>query len=240
MLELIEVTKFYKKKKAVDKLSFFLEKGEIIGLAGANGAGKSTTAYMIATLDKPDSGSILFHGKDIVANPNIIRERLGYIPQDIALYESLSGLDNFNFFGKLYHLEGELLKERIYWVCDIIGFTSDMLKQRVKTYSGGMKRRLNIGVALLHQPELVIMDEPTVGIDLNSRNQILYAMKELCKLGASIVYIGHYMEEAEQICDRICVMEQGVCLLEGNLKQLLNRSTGRIRLEQLYTETINQ
>ena len=234
MLKLNCVSKYYKGKKVVDQLSFTLDKGKILGLIGTNGAGKSTTLSMIATLSKPDTGNILFHGQDIVKQPERIRKCLGYVPQDIALYETLTGLDNLSFFGKIYHLEKEFLAKRVQWIAEIIGFTNEMLNRKVKTYSGGMKRRLNIAVALLHQPELVILDEPTVGIDLSSRTQILFTIKELSKMGAAILYVGHYFEEVEQLCDRICVMEQGRCYLEGSLDVLLDGPEGKISLEELY------
>ncbi len=236
MLELINLTKYYKHNKAVDGLSLTIKKGEVFGLVGANGAGKSTTVSMIATLLKPDSGQILYHGKDIVEQPKLIREHMGYVPQDIALYETLTGYDNLAFWGKSYHISGDLLKQRTDWVTSMIGLEAAVLKRKVKEYSGGMKRRLNIGVALLHAPELVILDEPTTGIDVSSRNQILSAIKGLAGVGVGVIYVGHYMEEVEKLCDRVCIMNQGRSVWNEELSTGLNTANGRISLEQLYSE----
>ena len=224
MLELINVTKNYKDQKAVSEVSFTLDRGQVLGLVGANGAGKSTCVSMIATLIKPDSGQILFNGKDIVKEPDAIRRRLGYVPQDIALYETLSGLDNLKFWGKSYGVPSDQLDAEIKRVCDIISFDSSLLKKRVSNYSGGMKRRLNIGVALLHKPELVILDEPTTGIDLQSGLQILNAIEELKNHGTSIIYVGHYMEEVEKISTHICLLDHGVCKAFGTMEEVLKKS----------------
>lgn len=233
-LEAVDITKSYRKVKAVDGLSFCVRKGQIFGLIGTNGAGKSTTVSMIATLMKPDSGRILFHGKDIWKNPGEIREKTGYVPQDIALYESLSGMDNLKFWGRACHIYGGRLKERIQTVSSMIGFTDEMLRKKVQEYSGGMKRRLNIAVALLKEPELIILDEPTAGIDIQSRNLILGAIHELAAQGTAVIYVGHYMEEVEQLCDWICIMNQGRAVLNESLEQALQTESRRITLEQLY------
>ena len=192
MLELINVSKSYKDQKVVSGLSLTVEKGQVLGLVGANGAGKSTCVSMIATLIKPDEGQILFNGQDIVEDPDAIRRKLGYVPQDNALYETLSGLDNLKFWGKSYGVNKQNMDAEIKRVCDIISFDSTLLKKRVSEYSGGMKRRLNIGVALLHRPELVILDEPTTGIDLQSGMQILNAIEELKTHGTAIIYWSLY------------------------------------------------
>lgn len=234
MLQLLDVKKYFKNNKAVDGISFQVKKGEVFGLIGANGAGKSTTISMIATMLKPDKGDILFHGQSIIRNPKVIREHLGYVPQDIALYLSLTGRDNLLFWGSAYHVPKSILSERITEVCDIIGFTEDMLNQKVSSYSGGMKRRLNIGVALLHHPELVIMDEPTVGIDTVARNQILDSVKKLSSQGTTIIYCGHYMEEVERISNTICMLEKGKIMVCGNTDKLLSEYKGTNTLEGLY------
>ena len=238
MLKVHEVKKYYKKIKAVDGISFTVKKGEVFGLIGANGAGKSTAISMIATMIKPDEGDILFHGQSILQNPKVIREQLGYVPQDIALYLSLTGRDNLLFWGNAYHVSKEILPERIGEICDIIGFTEDMLIQKVSTYSGGMKRRLNIGVALLHHPELVIMDEPTIGIDILARNQILESVKRLSDKGTTIIYCGHYMEEVERICTTICMLDKGKIIVCGDKENLLNGSQSKKTLESLYFEML--
>ncbi len=237
MLELVNVKKYFKDNRAVDGISFFVNQGEILGLIGANGAGKSTTISMIATLLKPDSGSIYYDGQDIVKNPGAMRNSLGYVPQEIALYPSLSGYDNLRFWGKAYHVRGDKLKIRMKEVGAVIKLSDEVLKKKAGTYSGGMKRRLNIGAALLHEPKLVIMDEPTVGLDVESRNQVLEAVLALKARGAGIIYAGHYMEEMERICDKICVIDRGKCILFGDKKTLL---TGKKSLEQLYLEGTNR
>lgn len=234
MLELLDVRKYFKDNRAVDGISFTVDKGEVLGLIGANGAGKTTTISMIATLCSPDSGDIIYEGQDVVKNPSILRKSLGYVPQEIALYPSLSGYDNLRFWGKANHVRGRLLKQRIDEVSRIIRLDKNTLKKRVSNYSGGMKRRLNIGVALLHNPKLIVMDEPTVGLDVEARNQILATVIELKNQGAGIIYSGHYLEEMERICDKICVIESGRCRLSGNTKELLRDNKS---LEQLYLET---
>jgi ABC-2 type transport system ATP-binding protein len=162
-----------------------------------------------------------------------MRSNLGYVPQEVALYPSLSGEDNLKFWGKANHVRGKRLKERILEVSRIINLSEEVLGKKVSSYSGGMKRRLNIGAALLHEPRLVIMDEPTVGLDVESRNQITEAVIALKKQGAGIIYAGHYMEEIEKLCDKICVIDRGKCILFGDKNELLD---GKGSLEQLYLE----
>lgn len=236
MLELMKVGKRYKNINAVDDLSFTLEKGEILGLMGPNGAGKSTTLSMIATLIKPDSGAIYYDGMNTIKQPKEMRSILGYVPQEIALYPSLSGLDNLKFWGRAYHIRGKHLKERIIHISKIINISEDDLCKKVQTYSGGMKRKLNIGIALLHKPKLIVLDEPTVGLDIETRDQILECIKELKSQGMSILYAGHYLEEMEQICDTICMMEKGKNIFLAKKEDILLK-TGS--LEQLYKKLMN-
>lgn len=238
MLQVMQVKKYYKSNKAVDGISFEVNAGEIFGLIGANGAGKSTTMAMIATMLKPDSGDILFEGTSIIKKPSVIRKNLGYVPQEIALYTALTGLDNLLFWGNAYHVPKEKLRNRIQDISDIIGFDENMLKQKVSTYSGGMKRRLNIGAALLHQPKLVVMDEPTVGIDIVARNQILNAILKLKEMGITILYCGHYMEEVEKICDRICMLHNGKVIDISSKEDFL--ATKEKTLEKMYLQKIGQ
>lgn len=228
MLQLNNIKKSYTGKIAVQEVSLTIKQGEILGLIGVNGAGKSTTISMIATLIKPDKGEIIFHGENIVKNPSGIRRKLGYVPQEIALYLDLSGMDNLNFWGRAYHIKGEALTGSIAQVMDITGLDKEILKRKVKTYSGGLKRRLNIGVALLHQPKLVVMDEPTAGIDLVSRKKILEAVMQLNKEGATIIYTGHYMEEMEQICSHFCVLEAGKVIASGAKEILLENGAKKL------------
>lgn len=238
MLELVNVKKYYKNKPAVDGLNMTVKQGDVLGLLGMNGAGKSTTISMIATLMKPDEGDILYEGKSIVRNPRCIRGELGLVPQEIALYTELSGMDNLRFWGRAYHINGGRLQDRIHEVMDITGLAEDVLKKKVKTYSGGMKRRLNIGAALLHRPRLVVMDEPTAGIDIVSRKRILDAIRILNIQGAAVLYTGHYMDEMEQICSRFCVMDQGRITAEGSKEELLKQ--GAATLEQFFLSSIDK
>lgn len=238
MLQVVQVEKYYKKNKAVDGISFEVKTGEIFGLIGANGAGKSTTIGMIATMLKPDKGDILFEGTSIIKKPSVIRKHLGYVPQEIALYTTLTGLDNLLFWGNAYHVPKEKLSLRIKEISDMIGFDEGILKQKVSTYSGGMKRRLNIGAALLHQPKLVVLDEPTVGIDIVARNQILDAILKLKEMGITVIYCGHYMEEVEKICDRICMFHNGKVIDICNKEELLTNKEKT--LENIYLQKIGQ
>lgn len=240
LLTVSNLEKSYKKIKAVKGISFNLEQGEVLGLLGPNGAGKSTTISMISTLLKPDAGEIQYNGSDIVKNPKAIQENLGYVPQEIALYPMLTGKENLQFWGRAYGLKGDVLKKRIEEVSEVIGI-GERLKDKVKTYSGGMKRRLNIGVALLHNPELIIMDEPTVGIDPQSRNHILDTVLKLNKQGMTVIYTSHYMEEVEYLCNRICIMDQGEIIAEGTKEELINKIASvrdlKLKLDN-YTEDI--
>jgi ABC-2 type transport system ATP-binding protein len=184
---------------------------------------------MIATLIVPDSGQIRFKGQDIIQSPKSIQQSLGLVPQEIALYPSLSGMENLKFWGKAYGLGGEKLSRRIREVSEVIGI-SERLKDKVKKYSGGMKRRLNIGAALLHEPEFIIMDEPTVGIDPQSRNHILDTVKTLADRGATIIYTSHYMEEVETLCSRVCIMDNGKIIAAGTKDEITASIGGQLEV----------
>lgn len=220
MLKVENLYKSFGNVNAVDGVSFEVNKGEIFGLLGPNGAGKSTTISMISTLLPPSGGEILYEGESIIKDPKRIRNRLGVVPQDIALYPTLTGYENLRFWGSIYGLKGAELKKRINEVSDIIELNG-RLKDRVDKYSGGMKRRLNIGAALLHRPELLIMDEPTVGIDPQSRNHILDTVLELNRQGITIIYTSHYMEEVQDLCNEICIMDEGKIIASGNQQELV-------------------
>ncbi|TSB46194.1 ABC transporter ATP-binding protein [Alkalicoccobacillus porphyridii] len=220
MLETTELEKRYKGKAVVDKVNLYLNEGESIGLLGPNGAGKSTTISMISSLLKPTSGEVHLYGKSMIKNPSDLRKMIGVVPQDIALYEDLSAFENLQFFGRLYQLGGIELKEKIEETLQIVGLT-DRKKELVKTFSGGMKRRINIAAALLHNPKLVIMDEPTVGIDPQSRNHILETVRLLNQeKGMAVLYTSHYMEEVEQLCDRMYIMDHGKVIASGTKTEL--------------------
>ena len=229
LLKVSDLHKDFGSTKAVDGVSFRVEQGEVFGLLGPNGAGKSTTISMVSTLIPPTKGEILFEGRNIFAEPKSLRQKLGVVPQDIALYPTLSGYENLRFWGSMYGLKGEGLKKRIEEVAEIIGLNG-RLKDRVDKYSGGMKRRLNIGAALLHKPELLIMDEPTVGIDPQSRNHILDTVLELNRQGMTIIYTSHYMEEVEYLCSRICIMDQGRIIASGTQDELVELIKGETQV----------
>jgi ABC-2 type transport system ATP-binding protein len=219
---LSDVVKRYDQKLTVDHVNFSIEEGEIFGLLGPNGAGKSTTISMICGLLKLDSGEILIDGLSVKDQPIEVKKRIGLVPQDLALYESLTAAENVRFFGKLYGLRGSLLKERTEEALAFTGL-SDRAKEKPSTFSGGMKRRLNIACAIMHRPKLIIMDEPTVGIDPQSRNHILDSVKALNKLGSTIIYTSHYMEEVAAICDRVAIMDKGHIIACGTEKELRER-----------------
>lgn len=242
LLKVENIKKYFKEVKAVDDISFKVQEGEILGLLGPNGAGKSTTISMISTLTKPDSGEIYYKNDSIIKKPKSIQKKLGYVPQEIALYPTLSGAENLEFWGRAYGLRGKELKERMKEISRIIGI-DERLKDKVDKYSGGMKRRLNIGVALLHRPELVIMDEPTVGIDPQSRKYILDTVLQLNKEGMTVIYTSHYMEEVEYLCNKICVMDHGKVIAEGTQEQLVDMVSDKkqmhIKVDNISEEVVN-
>ncbi len=236
MLEVVNLSKRFKKNKAVDSVNLFLEKGETVGLLGPNGAGKSTTISMISSLISPTEGDVRLHNDSILQETGKLRKVLGVVPQEIALYTDLTAKENLEFFGKIHRLSGRELQGKIRDILEQIGLT-DRQTDVVKTFSGGMKRRLNIGVALLHDPEILIMDEPTVGIDPQSRNYILEEVKRLNKeKNMTILYTSHYMEEVEFLCDRIYIMDKGTIIASGTkdeIKSILSsESTILIKLDK--------
>lgn len=217
--------------KAVQGISFDVEQGEIFSLLGPNGAGKTTTISILATLLRPDQGDALVMGRSIRSDPMGVKAVLGYVPQEIALYEDLSARENLTFWGKMYGLRGAALKTRVNEVLDIIGLT-DRANGRVGKFSGGMKRRVNIGVALLHKPQVIFMDEPTVGIDPQSRRNILDSVVALKNQGMTVLYTTHYMEEAQELSDHIAIMDHGKLIAYGGHAELVKivGEMDRIRL----------
>jgi ABC-2 type transport system ATP-binding protein len=205
---------------AVQGVSFDVQAGEIISLLGPNGAGKSTTISMLACLLRPTQGDALVMGNSILRNPMEVKAAIGVVPQEIALYEDISARENLTFWGKMYGLRGPELGRRVDEVLDVIGLVSRQ-KGRVSKFSGGMKRRLNIGIALLHKPAVIIMDEPTVGIDPQSRRNILDNVKELNHQGMTVLYTTHYMEEAQELSDHIVIMDQGKIIALGTHENLV-------------------
>lgn len=240
---LTDVVKRYNDKLTVDHVNVTIQAGEIFGLLGPNGAGKSTTISMICGLLKIDGGDIKIDGLSVSANSLEVKKRIGLVPQELALYDMLTAEENATFFGRLYGLRGKLLKER---VAEALAFTglSDRAKEKPATFSGGMKRRLNIACAIMHRPKLIIMDEPTVGIDPQSRNHILDSVKALNKLGSTIIYTSHYMEEVAAICDRVAIMDKGHIIACGTEKELRERVAQEekivIKATQITPELINE
>ena len=204
---------------AVKGVSFEIGRGEVFSLLGPNGAGKSTTIGMLSCLLAPSEGDATIAGHSITQNPLGVKAAIGYVPQDLALYEDLNARQNLNFWGAMYGMGGKSLKHRVEEVLAQVELT-DRAKDRVKTYSGGMKRRLNIAVGLLHKPQLVFMDEPTVGIDPQSRRRILDMVKELQSEGMTVLYTTHYMEEAEELSDRVGIIDHGEMIAIGTQPEL--------------------
>lgn len=204
---------------AVDNVSLQIEQGEIFGILGPNGAGKSTIINVICGLLSFDAGKVEILGREIKRDPVYCKRNIGIVPQDIAIYEDLSAFENVKFFATLYGLRGMGLKERVEEALDFVGL-KDKAHSYPKAFSGGMKRRLNIACALAHRPKLIIMDEPTVGIDPQSRNHILRSVKKLNELGCTIIYTSHYMEEVEEICSKIAIIDHGKVIAEGTKDEL--------------------
>lgn len=219
IVDIKNIVKRYGDFLAVDNVSFSIKEGEIFGLLGPNGAGKTTTVKMLTGLSKIDSGDIKIFGKSMKTNEMEIKQEIGLVPQDISLYDDLSAYENLCYFGRLYGLKGKLLKERVKDTLEFAGLL-DRAKDLPKHFSGGMKRRLNIACAIVHKPKLVIMDEPTVGIDPQSRNHILSSIKKLNEMGMTIIYISHYMEEVEEICSRVLIMDHGKVIANGTKDEL--------------------
>ena len=222
ILEMEHVVKRYGSKLSVDHLNLSVDKGEIFGLLGPNGAGKSTTISMIAGLLSIDQGEIRLDGISVKERPLEVKRRIGLVPQDLALYEAMSAAENVTFFARLYGLRGKLLKERVQEALEFVGL-QDKAKDAPSTFSGGMKRRLNIACAIMHRPDLIIMDEPTVGIDPQSRNHILESVRTLNKMGSTIIYTSHYMEEVAAISNRVAIMDQGHIIACGTEAELRER-----------------
>ncbi|HJQ15147.1 MAG TPA: ATP-binding cassette domain-containing protein [Anaerolineales bacterium] len=218
-LEAYGLVKKYGDFTAVKGISFDIKEGEIFSLLGPNGAGKTTTISMLSTLYTPTSGDASIGGHSITKNPMAVKQVIGVIPQEIALYEDLTARENLIFWGQMYGLSGQALTSRVDEVLEQIGLI-DKAKNKVKTYSGGMKRRVNIGVGLLHKPRLLFMDEPTVGIDPQSRRAILDTVKDLNKAGMTVLYTTHYMEEAQEISDRVGIIDHGELIAIGTQKEL--------------------
>ena len=229
MIKAQRLGKDYGKLTAVSDLSLEISKGETLGLLGPNGAGKSTTINMLVGLLQPDRGEICIGDEDTghAGDPTTasIRRRIGIAPQSLSLYEELTAGENLDFFGSIYGLGGSRLKERTRWCLDFAGL-NDRSSERVQTFSGGMKRRLNIAAALMHEPNILMLDEPTVGVDPQSRNHIFDSIESLQSAGLTLIYTTHYMEEAQRLCDRVAIVDHGKLLALDTVDNLINEHGG--------------
>jgi len=207
--------------------------GEIFGLLGPNGAGKTTAISIMSTLLQPTSGSVIICGIDAIKQPNRIKKLIGLVPQDIALYANLTVRENLRYFGRICGLKGQVLKDRIADCLEMVGL-GKKADQLIFTFSGGMKRRANLAAGILHQPRILFLDEPTVGIDAQSRNMILEKLSLLKETGTTMIYTTHYMDEAEQLCDCVAIIDEGHIIAEGSPKQLISRAPGHAGLKDLF------
>lgn len=221
MIEVQQLRKQYGQVTAVEDISFIAEPGKIFGLLGPNGAGKSTTINCIAGLIAPTSGTVSVQGHDVVKDPLNARRRLGVVPQEIALYEDLSARENLRFWGGAYGLKGKQLEDRVETVLSQIGL-QDRADESPEKYSGGMKRRLNFGCGIVHEPDVLLLDEPTVGVDPQSRERLLERVRDQVDRGACVLYTTHYMEEAEALCDQLAIVDHGRIIATGTMDELRN------------------
>jgi len=236
MLVAKNLNKSYKEVNALNNINLSIKKGELYGLLGPNGAGKTTTISILSSLLKPDSGEILYQGRSLNQNLSESKKMIGVVPQEIALYEDFTAIENLKFWGTLYGIKGNKLNSKIDELLILFGLP-DRKSHKIKTYSGGMKRRINIAVALLHNPKIIFMDEPTVGIDPQSRNLIFEVIQELHSRGLTIIYTTHYMEEAERLCDRIGIIDEGSIIAEGSLEELKKSSKIKEEIHVKFTNT---
>ncbi|MBR7927648.1 ABC transporter ATP-binding protein [Aerococcaceae bacterium zg-ZUI334] len=230
-----DINKQFQQKSVLNNVNFTIEKGERFGLIGPNGAGKSTLIDIMTGLIVADSGEVIIDDINIKKDILAVRKKLGVVPQDLALMEELNGYDNLIYFGGMYGLSGKELQSRVDELLKTIGLTAHA-KKKVKTYSGGMKRRLNIAAALLHRPEFLILDEPTVGVDPQSRQYIFDFLKDLNENGTTILYISHYMEEIEALCDRLLILDSGSEVAYGTKAEVksLVRQSNKVKIELDY------
>ena len=224
----------FKERLAVDGVGFEVAPGETYGLLGPNGAGKTTTLSMICGLLRRDGGEVIVAGASLDRDPGQVKAAIGYVPQDVALYPDLSGLENLRFWGRMYGLAGRDLAERVEATLGVVGLT-ERAGDKVADYSGGMQRRLNIAAGMLHRPRLLVLDEPTAGVDPQSRNAILGNVEALGGQGIGVLYTTHYMEEAERLCDRVGIIDQGRLIAEGTRRELVARVGERGRIELTAT-----
>jgi len=239
-LQVQQLTKSYGTKKALEGVSFSVERGSCFGLLGPNGAGKSTTMKIVSGIIEEDDGTAEIYGLSMKQKRKELLQQIGYVPQSITLYEKLSAYDNLTFFGQMNGVRGALLKQRIQEILERVGL-SDRSKDLVGTFSGGMKRRINIAASLLHKPTMIILDEPTVGIDPQSRNHIFGIIRELKSEGVTVVYSTHYMEEVEALCDNIAIIDHGKVIAQGELSALISQyGSNAVYLESSGTDNMDR
>ncbi len=240
VLQALDLRKHFGSLTAVDGVSFQVEQGQMLGLLGPNGAGKTTTVSMITGLLPPDSGQVLIGGKPLTGDADPAKQNIGIVPQELALYDELSAEENLELFGSLYGLTRNALAQAMERTLNLVQL-ADRRKDRVHTYSGGMKRRLNLAAALLHDPRILLLDEPTVGVDPQSRNAIFDNLEELKRQGKAIVYTTHYMEEVERMCDRVVIIDHGKVIAEDTCEGLYRMLPGANVLQlQLEKEILPQ
>jgi ABC-2 type transport system ATP-binding protein len=242
ILKVNGLMKSYSDLQVVKGISFDIKRGEVFGLLGPNGAGKTTTISIITGLIQADKGEINVGGVSMVNQPDMVKRKLGLVPQELALYPTLSAKDNLIFFGSIYGLRGKQLRERIDTVLEIVKL-KDRAKDAIQTYSGGMKRRINIAAGLLHEPEILFLDEPTVGVDPQSRNAIFESLESLKEKGLTILYTTHYMEEAQRLCDRVAIIDQGEIIALDTPRHLVDQLGGgmiRLGLNNGHLDTVSR
>jgi len=220
---------------ALSDFSLSLEPGEIVGLLGPNGAGKTTAISLMTGLLAPDSGNVSICGIDLFKHSRQARQWIGLVPQHIALYPNLTAAENLSYLGRMYRLNGRVLKERIDLCLEMVGLSNNA-RLRIAAYSGGMKRRANLAAALLHEPKMLFLDEPTIGIDPQSRNMILDRLSDLSRSGTSMLYTTHYMEEAEKICSRVAIIDEGRIISQGSPHDLIQERPGCVHLGDLFLQ----
>ena len=235
IIEIENLTKNFKNatEPAVNGISFSINRNEIFGLLGPNGAGKTTTISILCGLFAPTSGKVMIEGKDLHTESASIKKIIGVVPQDIALYPTLTARENLEFYGSMYGLHGKELKDRIGSWLDKLGLT-DAASRKISTYSGGMKRRVNLIAGILHSPRILFLDEPTVGVDVHSRNVIIDHLKNINAEGTTIIYTSHHMEEAETFCTRVSIIDHGKILTQGTPAELISRNPGAANLETVF------
>ena len=236
LLRIEGLEKTYGKYAALKGVSFSLHRGDVLGIAGENGAGKSTLLSLVGMIQRPTAGYVYFDGKPVTKHKREYLSRIGYVPQEIALFEELSGRENLLFFGKSYGLSKKQCGEAIRRALEITEFPEGWLDEPVSKYSGGMKRKINIGAALLHEPQILLLDEPVANLDFETEEQVIRALKVLSEQGTTILYVGHQMEQMELLCNKLCLLKEGRQVLFGETEKLLE--AGQKTLKQLWRESV--